>query len=81
MSAIRKHLVKNPVWDSSCLMELRAVVRFFMLKELPVEDMRAELKGLSGNEALPLSATKKWRKRFANGRINFEDDPKSGRPP
>jgi hypothetical protein len=62
-------------------MELRAVVRFFTAKKLFARGIRAELEGVDGYEALCLSAVEKWRRRFANGRITLEDDPRSGRPP
>jgi hypothetical protein len=62
-------------------MEQPAVVRFLILKRLSARDITAELVGVYGHAALSLSAVKKWRKRFVNGRITLEDDPRSGRPP
>jgi transposase len=62
-------------------MEQRAVVRFLTLKKLSARDITAELEGVYEHEALSLSAVKKWCKRFVNGRITLEDDPRSGRPP
>jgi hypothetical protein len=62
-------------------MELPAIVRFLTLKKLFAWDMMAELERVHGSKALSLSAVKKWRKRFANGRITLEDDSRSGRPP
>jgi transposase len=60
-------------------MKQRAVVRFFALKKPSAKDVKAELEGVHGHEAFSLSAVKKWRNRFANGGINLEDDPRSGR--
>jgi hypothetical protein len=63
------------------MMQQRAIVRFLTLKKLFARDITSELQGISGREALFLSAVKVWRKRFANGRITMEDDSRSGRPP
>jgi hypothetical protein len=71
----------NTVWNSSCLMEQRAVGRFFTLKKLSVKDIRAELEGVYGYEALTLPRMKKSRDHFPNERINLEDDSASARPP
>jgi hypothetical protein len=62
-------------------MEQRAVVRFLTLKKLSAMDIMAELEAMYGYETLSLSAVKKWRKRFINGRITQEDDSWSGRTP
>jgi transposase len=62
-------------------MKQHPFVRFLALKNLSVRDITAELEGMYGHEALSLSAVKKWRKRFINGRRTLEDDPRSGRPP
>jgi hypothetical protein len=62
-------------------MEQRAVVRFLTLKTLSARAIRTELEAVYGHEALSLAAVKKWRKRFLNGRVSLDDDPRSGRPP
>jgi hypothetical protein len=62
-------------------MEQRAVVQFLTLKKLSAVDITAGLKRVYRHEALCLSAGKKWHKRFVNGRITLQDDPRSGRPP
>jgi hypothetical protein len=67
--------------ESSLVTEQRVVIQFLTLKRLFARDVTAELEGVYGHEALSLSAVKKWRKRFVNGRITLEDDPWSGRPP
>jgi hypothetical protein len=61
-------------------MKQRAVVRFFTIKKLSVKDIRSEFEGAYGHEALSPSPVKKWHKCFANGRINLDDDPRSGIP-
>jgi hypothetical protein len=61
-------------------MEQYAAVRFFALKKLSAKDIRAELEAVYVDEALSLSAVKKRRKRFTNGKINLECDPRSERP-
>jgi hypothetical protein len=72
--------LKYLVWGSSLIMEQCAVVQFLTLRKLSVMDIMVELNGVCGHEALSLSAVRKWRKRFVNGRITLEDDPRSGRP-
>jgi hypothetical protein len=62
-------------------MEDYAIVRLFTLKKLSAKGAMAELDGTHGQKVFSLSAVKKWRKRFAHGRITLEDDPKSGKPP
>jgi hypothetical protein len=51
------------------------------LKKLSARDVTAELEEVYAHEALSLSAVKRRRKRFVNGRITLEDDPQSGRSP
>jgi hypothetical protein len=73
--------LKYIVWESSLVMEQRVLVQSLTLKKLSARDVTAELEGLYGHEALALSAVKKWRKRFVNGKITLEGDRRSGRPP
>jgi hypothetical protein len=40
------------VWESSLVMEGRAVIIFLTLKKLSTRDITAELEGVSGHEAL-----------------------------
>jgi hypothetical protein len=53
-------------------MEQPVVVRFLALKKLSANDVKAELEGEYGHDALSPSAVKKWRKRFANERPTSE---------
>jgi hypothetical protein len=62
-------------------MDQFAVVRFLTLKCPSAEATRPELESVYDHEAFSLSVVKKWSKRFANARINLEDDPRSGRSP
>jgi hypothetical protein len=62
------------------VMEQRVVVRFLIRKKLSARDIKEELEGVYGHEALSLSAVKKWRPTFINGRITLEDDSRSGSP-
>jgi hypothetical protein len=57
-------------------MEQHAVVLFLTLKKLSAGDIMAELEGMYEHQAFSLSAVKKWRKRFVNGRITLEDGPR-----
>jgi transposase len=61
-------------------MEQHAVVRFFILKGTKAKDIKTELDEAYREEALSLSAVKKWRKRFVDGRTSLNDDPCPGRP-
>jgi transposase len=58
-------------------MEHRAVVRFFTLKGTKAKAVKTQLDEVYREEALSLSAVKKWRKRFPDGRTSLNDD----RPP
>jgi hypothetical protein len=44
--------LKYIVWESSFVMQQRAVVRFLILKKLSAREITAELEGLYGYEAL-----------------------------
>jgi hypothetical protein len=50
------------------------------LKSLKAKDIEMELIGVYGDEALLISAEKKWRRRFLQGRTELGNDPRSGRP-
>jgi hypothetical protein len=56
-------------------MEQRVIVRFLILKKL----CATELKEVHGHAVLSHSGAKKWRNRFANGRVTLEDGPRSER--
>jgi hypothetical protein len=62
------------------IIEQRAIIRFFSLKELKAREIQKELESMYGPEALALSAAKKSRKRFQKGRTDLRDDSSSGRP-
>jgi hypothetical protein len=62
-------------------MKQRAVVQFLTVKQLSANGIRAELEGVHGHKALCLSAMKKWRNAFPNGRIMPEDDQGLEDPP
>jgi transposase len=61
-------------------MEQRVVIRFLTLKGLRARVIAAELDDVDHTDALALPTVKKWRRRFAQGRIPLCDDPMSGRP-
>jgi hypothetical protein len=75
------YVQKNIVSESSLMMEQRAIGQFLILKKLSARDITADLEGLYRHEALSLSAMKKWRMRFVNGRITLEDALRSRGPP
>jgi hypothetical protein len=45
-------------------MEQRQIVRFFTLKSLKAKEIEMELTSMYGDEALSISAMKKWRTYF-----------------
>jgi hypothetical protein len=56
-------------------MEQGAVVRFLDVKGLKVKKVEMKLTNLYGDEALQISAGKKWRTRFLQGRTEGGYDP------
>jgi histone-lysine N-methyltransferase SETMAR len=61
-------------------MEQRAVIRFLTLKGQSAKSILSELMEVYHQDALCLTAVKKWRKRFLKGRTSLEDDLRIGRP-
>jgi transposase len=61
-------------------MEQRAVVRVLTLKRLKSGQIDAELKTMSGPDALALATVKKWSKCFREVRTDLSDNPTSGPP-
>jgi hypothetical protein len=49
-------------------MQHRAVARFLTLKGLKAEEIETKLTRVHGHEALQISAVKKWRTHFLQGR-------------
>jgi hypothetical protein len=49
------------------------------LTDLKAEELEIELRIVYGDEALRISAMKKWRTPFLQGRTELGDDPRSGR--
>jgi hypothetical protein len=60
-------------------MERRALVGVLTVKALKAKEIEMEFIHVYGDEALQISAVKKWRTRFLQGRIELGDDPRSGR--
>jgi transposase len=61
-------------------MEQRAVIRFFTLKGLGVQQIHSELESVYHKEALTFSTGYKWFARFRVGRTKLSNDPRSRRP-
>jgi hypothetical protein len=61
-------------------MEQRPVVSFFPLQRTKAKNIETALDEVYREEALSLSAVKKWRKQFADGRTSLDDDLHPGRP-
>jgi hypothetical protein len=62
------------------LIEQMTVVGFFTLKGLNPRDVHAEFVLIYDTDVFVLQALYKWHKRFAQGRTERFDDPRSGRP-
>jgi transposase len=60
--------------------EQRAVIRVLTVNGLRAKEKEMELASMYGYDALQISAVKKWRTRFVQGRTELGDDPRSGRP-
>jgi hypothetical protein len=60
-------------------MEQRVVLRFLTIKGLKAKKIKMEITSVYGDEALQISAVKKWRKHFMLGRTELGDDRRSGR--
>jgi hypothetical protein len=61
-------------------MDQRAVIRFFTLKRLSVQQIHSELESVYHKEALTLSTGYQWSARFRVGRTKLSNDPRSSRP-
>jgi hypothetical protein len=60
-------------------MEQRALIRFFTLKGQNSEDIHTQPESVCVDEAPCIRTVYKWHKRFANGRRELFEDPRSGR--
>jgi transposase len=61
--------------------EQRVVIKFFTKLGKGPSEIDLELRKVYGDSTLPISTIKRWAADFKRGRENFEDDPRSGRPP
>jgi hypothetical protein len=61
-------------------MEQLIVLGFLTLQGLKAKEIGMELTTAYGNEKLQISAVKQRRRRFLQGRREFGDGPRSGRP-
>jgi transposase len=61
-------------------MDQRAVIRFFTVKGLSVQQIHWELESVCHKKALTLSTVYKWSARFRVGRTKLSNDPRSSRP-
>jgi hypothetical protein len=61
-------------------MEQWAVIWFLNLQALKAKVIHSEIMPMCEQDTLVLSRVKKWRKRFSEGRRDFFDDRRFGRP-
>lgn len=60
--------------------EQRANIKFCVLLQKSASETLEMLNQAYGNEAMKKSQVYEWHKRFREGRVSIEDDPRSGRP-
>ena len=60
--------------------EIRAVIRFHYLQNIPYQSVAAKIKSVYGEASPTSNAAKYWYKKFRAGCKSFEDEPMSGRP-
>ncbi|KAH0816471.1 hypothetical protein GEV33_006320 [Tenebrio molitor] len=60
--------------------EIRAVIKYFVLKGLTPTDIKNELDSTLKETAPSFSTVKKWAAEFKRGRTSIEDDERTGRP-
>lgn len=60
--------------------EIRAVIKYFVLKRLSPTDIQTELRGTLGDSSPSFSTIKKWAAEFRRGHTSIQDDERSGRP-
>jgi predicted ATP-binding protein involved in virulence len=56
-------------------MQQNTVVRLLTIKGLKGKKIEMELTSVYGDEPLQISAVKKWRTHFRQGRTELRDDP------
>jgi hypothetical protein len=61
-------------------MEQGAIIHFLTLNGLKARAIQGKLQSVYGPDACRLTAVKKWRVRFLQGRTDLFDDPRSERP-
>jgi hypothetical protein len=61
-------------------MKQRAVIRFFTLRRLTPKAIHIEFVLVYEEDTFVLHTIYKWYHRFGEGRIDFGDDPRPGRP-
>jgi len=60
--------------------EIRAVIKYFVLKGLSPTDIQSEFRNTLGDSSPSFSTIKKWAAEFKRGRTSIQDDERSGRP-
>lgn len=60
--------------------ELRAVIKYFVLKGLTPLEIKNEMDSTLGDSSPSYSTVKKWAAEFQHGRTSIQDDERSGRP-
>lgn len=60
--------------------EIRAVIRYLVVKGKAPVEIYNEVKTVYGDEAMNRTSVYKWCREFKNGRTSVHDDQRSGRP-
>jgi len=59
---------------------MRPVIRFLNAKNMTPAEIHRQLCDVYGEHAMSSSTVRRWVRLFNEGRENFHDDPRSGRP-
>jgi response regulator of citrate/malate metabolism len=58
--------------------EQRGVIRFLTAEGVNQHEIHRRMKAVYGEHCLSLTATKRWSKRFSEGRVSVKDDERPG---
>ncbi|GBN03244.1 hypothetical protein AVEN_229023-1 [Araneus ventricosus] len=60
--------------------EVRSVIRFLNAKKVKPAEIHRQLVEIYGENVMTDGMARKWVRQYNNGRINFHDEERSGRP-